>query len=120
MSQVVSVRLPDQQAERVKREARRLGETPSETGAQLIDEALRASEFAYIEFRNSPVGRQAYIKGSTLAVWEVIAVAESYELDVKLTARHLNWPEVRVQAALNYMEAFPEEIRLAIEENDAA
>jgi hypothetical protein len=67
-----------------------------------------------------PWGRQAYIKGSTLAVWEVISVAESYQLDVKQTARHLNWPGVRVQAALNYAEAFPEEIRLAIEENDAA
>ena len=77
-------------------------------------------EFAHIEFRNSPVGRQAYIKGSTLAVWEVISVAESYQLDVKQTARYLNWTEVRVQAALNYAEAFPEEIGFAIEDNDAA
>src|SRR5438874_870701 len=118
MSQVVSLRLPDSQAERLKRLARRLKRTPSETGSLLIEEGLRQVEFAYIEFRNSPVGRQAYIKGSTLAVWEVISVAESHELDVKKTARHLNWPEVRVQAALNYAEAFSEEIRLAIEEND--
>jgi hypothetical protein len=74
MSQIVSIRLPDEQAEQLKSQARRLGKTPSETGAQLIDEALRASAFAYIEFRNSPVGRQAYIKASTLAVWEVITV----------------------------------------------
>jgi hypothetical protein len=72
MSQIVSIRLPDEQAEQLKSQARRLGKTPSETGAQLIDEALRASAFAYIEFRNSPVGRQAYIKASTRAVWEVI------------------------------------------------
>jgi hypothetical protein len=75
---------------------------------------------SFVILPNSPVGRQAYLKGSTLAVWEVIVVLESYKLNVKLTARHLNWPEGRVQAALNYMEAFPEEIRLAIEENDAA
>jgi hypothetical protein len=32
-------------------------------------------------------------------------------------AKHLQWPESRVQAALNYAEAFPEEIERAISEN---
>jgi hypothetical protein len=38
----------------------------------LIEESLRETEFAYIEFRNSPVGRQAYLKNSNLAVWQVM------------------------------------------------
>jgi hypothetical protein len=119
MSQVVSLRLPDTQAQRLKRLARRLGRSPSETGSLLIEEALRQTEFAQIEFRNSPVGRQAYMKGSTLAVWEVTLIAESYGFKAESTAKHLNWPAYRVQAALNYAEAFPEEIRLAVEENRA-
>jgi hypothetical protein len=117
MSQVVSIRLPDEQAEQLKRQARRLGKTPSETGAQLIDEALRASTFAYIEFRNSPVGRQAYIKASTLAVWEVIAVGESYSMDAALTSAHFEWPVHRVQAAFQYARAYPDEIHTAIADN---
>ncbi len=80
MSQVVSTRLPDHTAERLKRLARRLGKTPSETGAILIEESLRESEFPYIEFRHSPLGRQPYLKNSSLALWEVIQIAQSYGL----------------------------------------
>jgi hypothetical protein len=34
-------------------------------------------------------------------------------------ARHLRWPEAKVRAAINYAEAFPEEINRAMAENDA-
>jgi len=105
--------------ERLRREARRLGKAPSETAALLLEEALRQSEFAFIDFRQSGVGRQAYIQGSTLAVWEVVMVARSYGLDAARTAEHLGWPIARVQAALNYALAFPEEIAAAIDDNDA-
>ncbi len=119
-SQVVSLRLPVDQARRLNRLARRLGKSASETGALLIDEGIRQSEFAYVEFRDSAAGRQAYIKGSSLAVWEVVLVAQHYQLDAEKTAAHLEWPAVKVQAALNYAAAFPEEIRLAIEDNREA
>ena len=59
MSKVVSTRLSVETEARLQRLARRLGKTPSETGAMLIEESLRQSEFAYVEFRNSPIGRQA-------------------------------------------------------------
>ena len=78
MSKVVSIRLPEETEARLQRLARRLGKTPSETGAMLIEESLRETEFAYIEFRNSPVGRQAYLKNSNLAVWQVMMLAEQY------------------------------------------
>lgn len=105
--------------ERLRREARRLGKAPSETAALLLEEALRHSEFAFIDFRQSDVGRQTYIQGSTLAVWEVVMVARSYGLDATRTAEHLGWPIARVQAALNYALAFPEEIAAAIDDYDA-
>ena len=38
----------------------------------LVEEGLRRSEFAFLDFRDSPAGRQAYIQGSTLAIWEVM------------------------------------------------
>jgi hypothetical protein len=44
----------------------------------------------------------------------------SYKADVSAVARHLGWPQVKVQAAAHYAEAFPEEIDEAIDENDAA
>jgi hypothetical protein len=78
MSHVVSMRLRDEQMERLRRLARRLGYTPSEASALLLEEALRTAEFAFIQFRNSPGGRQAYVAGSSPAVWEVVMVARGY------------------------------------------
>lgn len=85
-----------------------------------MEEGLRRSEFAFIDFRDSPAGRQAYIQSSTLAVWEVMLVVHSYKGDVAAAARHLNWPESRVRAAVHYAEAFPAEIAEALAENEAA
>jgi predicted transcriptional regulator len=117
MSQVVSLRLPDSQAKRLQRQARRLGRTPSETGRLLIEEALRQIEFAHIEFRDSAAGRQAYIRGRRVQIWTVVMIARGYANDVKKTARHLEMPQEWVQSAFNYAEAFPDEIRNAIEDN---
>jgi len=75
VSQVVSMRLKEAQMERLRRAARRLGLTPSETSARLVEEALRRNDFAFLDFRDSPVGRQACLQGSSLAVWEVVLVA---------------------------------------------
>ncbi len=119
MSQVISIRLQNKQAERLGRLARRFGRSRGETGALLIEEALRMSEYAFIDFRNSAVGRQAYIQGSSLAVWEVITLVRAFDGDIERTARHLRWPAYRVQAAVNYAAAFPDEIDAAINDNEA-
>lgn len=116
MSQVVSTRLPDHTAERLKRLARRLGKTPSETGAILIEESLRESEFPYIEFRHSPLGRQPYLKNSSLALWEVIQIAQSYGLDEEKTAAHFHRPLEWIRSALLYAEAYQSEVQKAITE----
>jgi hypothetical protein len=84
-----------------------------------VEEGLRRSEFAFIDFRDSSAGRQAYIQGSTLAVWEVMSLVRAYHDDVSAVARHLRWPEARVRAAINYAEAFAKEIDDAISDNNA-
>lgn len=116
---VISMRLPADSSHRLKRMAARHGWTPSDTSARLVEEGLRRSEFAYIDFRDSAAGRQAYMQGSTLAVWEVLLLAQSYKDDVTAVARHLKWPEAKVQAAVNYARAFREEIEGALSENAA-
>ncbi|MBI2865633.1 MAG: transcriptional regulator [Chloroflexi bacterium] len=118
MSKVVSFRLKDEEMEALRRAARRLGRTPSETASILVGEALRQQDFAFVEFRDSPVGRQAYLQGTRLAVWQIAAIARDYDGDVNLTAAHLSVPVIQVKAALNYADAFPEEIEAAIEDND--
>src|ERR1700680_735481 len=109
-STVISMRLPAESGRRLKRVANRHGWTASDASARLVEEGLRRSEFGFIDFRDSPAGRQAYLQGSTLAVWEVMLLVHSYKQDVLAVAKHLKWPEVKVQAAVNYAGAFAAEI----------
>ena len=95
------------------------GWTPSDTSARLVEEGLRRVEFAFIDFRDSAAGRQACIQGSSLAVWEVMLLARDYKNNAPAVADHLQWPELKVQAAFNYARAFPDEIDSAVAENDA-
>ena len=118
-SMVVSMRLPVESGRRLKRMASRHGWTASDASARLVEEGLRRSEFAFIDFRDSPIGRQAFLQGSTLAVWELLLLLRAYKNDGAATARHLQWPEAKVRAAMHYAEAFPEEIGAALAENDA-
>ena len=118
MSRVVSLRLKDDQVERLERAARRLGRTPSEAAALLLEESLRQRDFALVEFRDSPVGRKAYLQGTRLAIWQVVSLARSFGGDVARTAAHLEIPAVAVAAALAYAAAYPSEIDAAIADND--
>jgi hypothetical protein len=118
-STVISMRLPAESGNRLKRMANRHGWTASDASARLVEEGLRRSEFAFVDFRDSAAGRQAYMQGSSLAVWEVLLIVQSYKGEVGAVAAHLKWPEAKVQAAVNYAKAFPEEIESALTENEA-
>src|SRR5207248_10388797 len=100
-SVVLSMRLPIESGRRLKRLANRHGWTPSDASARLVEEGLRRSEFAFLDFRDSVAGRQAAIQGSSLAIWEVMMLARDYKNDVAAVAKHLQWPEAKVQAAFN-------------------
>ena len=119
-STVLSMRLSLESGKRLKRMAKRHGWTPSDASARLVEEGLRRSEFAFIDFRDSSAGRQAYIQGSTLAIWEIMLLVRSYRGKVAPVAKHLGWSEAKVRAAVNYAEAFPGEIEEAASENDSA
>jgi hypothetical protein len=117
-STVVSLRLKEQQVKQLDRLARHDRRTRSEMAALLLDEVLRESQFAYIEFKDTAVGRQAFIKGTRLKVWQVVSLVRDFEGDTAKAAAHLEEPEVWFKAAMNYAVAYPDEIDAAIEEND--
>ncbi len=118
-SMVISMRLPLKSGKRLKRMATSHGWTPSDASARLVEEGLRRADFAFIDFRDSSTGRQAYLQGSSLAVWEVMLLARAHGNDAAAVAKHLRWPDSKVQAAFNYAKAFPDEISAAIADNDA-
>ncbi len=116
---VVSVRLPVESGRRLRRMADRHGWTASDASARPVEEGLRRSEFAMIDFRDSATGRHACVQGSPLTVWEIARLAREHKNVAAAVAKHLRWPEAKVQAALNYAKAFPAEIKSAIEDNDS-
>jgi hypothetical protein len=120
MSRVLSIRLKEEQAERLKRFARRFGKSQSEMGATFLEEAMREAEFAKIEFRDSAIGRQAYMQSSNLAVWEVIMVARDFKMEARKVADYFHRPAEWVKAAFHYYEAYSEEIDPTLEENQNA
>ena len=120
MSQTVSLRLPDELVSRIDRFARMLGNGTTRTRASfiLLDEALREEDFAEIEFRNTSIGRQPFVKQAGMAVWEFIMVAQGFDMEAERTAEYLQCPVGNVKAALNYYNAYREEIDQALQDNE--
>jgi uncharacterized protein (DUF433 family) len=77
--------------------------------ARYVIEKSLETEFPGISFRDSLSGREAYLTGHRVAVWEVVAVHEDAGSEEK-TAGHFRWPRVLVKRALAYAKAFPDEI----------
>ena len=75
----------------------------------MIEKSLE-TEFPGISFRDSLSGREAYVTGHRVAVWEVVDVHVGTK-SIWKTAGHFHWLPVMVKRALAYAAAFPEEIR---------
>jgi len=116
MSKVVSLRLRDSQVERLIRVARRMQRTSSETAAILLEESLRVAEFPHIVFNDTAVGRQAFLSGTRLKVWQVINLVRCYDHDVAKVADHLDLAPFLIQAVIYYAASFAEEIDAALQD----
>ena len=119
MSKMLSMRLNDDQFARLQQAASALNRKPAEAAVLLLEEALRERDFLFVEYRDSAIGRQAYLQGSRLTVWQAMIVARSYGGDVAQAAAHLGIPENQMAALLAYAPAYPAEIEAAIADNAA-
>ena len=116
----VSGRVPARYERLVAKQAHAAKTSKSDLVARYVIEKSLETEFPGISFRDSLSGREAYLTGHRVAVWEVVAVHEQAK-SVEKTAEHFHWPPVLVKRALAYAKAFPEEIRRSREgETDAA
>lgn len=115
----VSGRVPARYGRLVIKQARAARTSKSDLVARYVIEKSLESEFPGISFRDSLSGREAYLTGHRVAVWEVVAVHEETRSAEK-TASHFRWPRVLVRRALAYAKAFPQDIRIAREEESGA
>ena len=107
---VQSCRIDKKHAALLSRQAKRRHLEVSTLSSLYLEEKALEEEFPGIGFRDSAGGREAYLLGHRVAVWEVADVhAETKSL--KKTADHFRWLPVLVKRALAYASAFPEEIR---------
>ena len=106
----VSGRVPARYERLVAKQARAGRTSKSDLVARYVIEKSLETEFPGISFRDSLSGREAYVTGHRVAVWEVLAVYEETK-SVEGTAAHFRWPRALVKRAMAYARAFPEEIR---------
>ena len=105
----VSGRVPARYERLVARQARSSRTSKSDLVARYVIEKSLETEFPGISFRGSLSGREAYLTGHRVAVWEVWAVYQETK-SIEKAADHFPWPRVLVKRALAYAKAFPEEI----------
>jgi len=113
---VVSLRLSSDVGHGLQRLSRILDRSVGETAAILLTEKLREEAFPFIEFRATPLGRHPYVKGTSLAVWEVVLLGRRSGMEPGRVADYLEWPEAKVRSALAYAEAHKDEIEALAEE----
>src|SRR6184192_1041647 len=111
-SAYVSGRVPPRYEKLILKQARAAKTSKSNLVARYVIEKSLETEFPGISFRNSLSGREAYLTGHRVAVWEVVDVHAETK-SIKKTASHFHWPRVLVTRALAYAKAFPEEVRTA-------
>lgn len=115
----ISLRVPVEVRHSLERMARRFGRTLGEIGSRMVEEQVRMVEFAGIEFRDTAGGREVFIRGTRVKIWMVLKVARQFAGDVNKTATHFGVTTAQIMAALNYAEAFPDEIEAAIQDNES-
>lgn len=123
MSTPLSIRFDRSVLDRLRRRARAVpGATPSGLAQLLVDEGLRMAEHPGIVFKDGPAGRRAALALGP-DIWEIVSAAK--EIDARAAravpalSESLNLPASRVETALRYYAAYPDEIDAEIADREA-
>jgi uncharacterized protein (DUF433 family) len=119
MTRARGIRISDELAHDIAREAEARGISWSAMTTALLTEALKIRRVPGIVMVDGPTGRRAVVAGSGLDVWEIIATWRACGQDEPQLAQHYPWlTQPQLRAALAYYQLYPEEIeaRLAREQ----
>ena len=115
----VSLRLPADLLEEIRREARRTARRPSSIVHSALAEGIRMRRCPGIVFTAGPAGRRATVAGTGIDVWEVVRLFKSVGGTLKRLERAMpQLSQPQLEAALHYYRCYPSEIdeRLTSEE----
>jgi uncharacterized protein (DUF433 family) len=108
-TRVQSCRIEADHAALLSRQAKRRHLEVSTLSSLYLKEKALEEEFPGIGFRDAAGGREAYVLGQRVAVWEV---ADAYKEagSIARTADHFGWPDYLVKCALAYATHYPYEV----------
>jgi hypothetical protein len=106
----MSLRVATEVKLELERIARRFGTSPATLGADFLTQGVRMAKHPAVEFRQTPAGRMAYIRGVRLPVWLAVETVEDCGGNAEKAAKLLRLPVLLLKGALLYANAFPDEI----------
>ena len=106
---VQSCRIDQRLAPLLARQARRKKLEASTLSSLYLQEKALEEEYPGIGFRDAANGREAYILGHRVAVWQVLDVHNETR-SVRKTATYFRWPESLVRCALLFAGDFAREV----------
>jgi uncharacterized protein (DUF433 family) len=106
---VQSCRIEKSDAALLSRQAKRRHLEVSTLSSLYLKEKALEEEFPGIGFRDAAGGREAYVLGQRVAVWEVLGVHREAK-SISRTADHFSWPGYLVKCALAFAKQYPDEI----------
>lgn len=107
---VHSCRLEPEHAALLSRQARRRHLEVSTLGSLYLKEKALEEEYPGVGFRDAAGGREAYVLGHRVAVWEVVDL-QGQTGSIAKTADYLRWPPALVRSALAYGKQFAAEVQ---------
>jgi hypothetical protein len=112
-SEPFSLRLSPQLEALVAEEARRTKRSKGAVVEALAEEALKTRLFPGIAFRGVDWERRAWVVGTALDVWEIVAAFEDFG-SVEAMVAGTDLSERQIRLALAYRDRFPDEIDDAV------
>lgn len=106
---VQSCRMQKDHARLLSRQAKRRHLEVSTLSSLYLREKSLEEEYPGIGFRDAAGGREAYLPGQRVAVWEVVDVHRKAKT-ITRTANHFGWPDYLVKCALAYARDFSDEV----------
>lgn len=106
---VQSCRIEEADAALLSKHAKRRHLDVSTLSSLYLKEKALEEEYPGIGFRDAAGGREAYVLGHRVAVWEVDGIYRKTKSIAK-TADYFRWPAALVRCALTYAKAFAREI----------
>ncbi len=103
----MSIRIPAETKHWLERFTKGRG-SGAGAAAMLLEEARRREIFPAVDFRDTAMGRLAYVQGTRVPVFFVEEL--SGEVSPADVSTHFSWPLWKAESVLAYAKSFPEEM----------